>query len=163
MAYDTRKPILSSGIFYTYRVATCRNQMLKGIFPISWLYDKSLIITTAPIGKSENIQDLKACTVPDIIRNGSRQVVASHITAWQIKIFDRSKYLSYCQVKPLMCWNSSIDMQQYKDHLLQKYLLLKDTSVVTYKYHNPVSWHMSGESVPTKKLLRNPLKVIRIW
>ena len=32
-------------------------------------------------GKSENIQDLKACTVPDIIRNGSRQVVASHITA----------------------------------------------------------------------------------
>lgn len=112
--------------FCTYRVATCRNPMLKGIPPVSWLYDKSLIRKPTPIqqvlsthrkshaskhtcqpicaiitlrhsskhtcepmcafitwlGKSENIQNLKACTVSDIIWNGPCQVVSLNIIAW---------------------------------------------------------------------------------
>ena len=27
----------------------------------------------------------------------------------------------------------------------------------TYKYHNPVSWHISGDNVPVKEFPRRPL------
>lgn len=33
----------------------------------------------------------------------------------------------------------------------------KESDCVTYKYHNPVNWHISGDSEPTKLFPRKPL------
>ena len=80
----------------------------------------------------EYIQDLEGSAVAYILRDAASQTVVPHITASNVELKLDWKRTLHARVTT---WDSK----------------------ETYKYHKPVSWHMSGESVPTRLFPRKPL------
>lgn len=88
--------------------------------------------------KINYVQNLEGSTVANTLRYSSNQTVVSHITA---------KY------------EGTVISQKSRELTELRKLHGLPIAYITYKYHNPVSWHISGESDPTKLLPRSPLQV----
>lgn len=85
--------------------------------------------------ETEDIQNLEGSAISYRLRDTTRQTVVPHITDC-INKNKSQRFHSYFEKK----WEGKEEIHS------------------TYKYHRPVSWHKSGERLPTKLFPRNPLQ-----
>lgn len=85
--------------------------------------------------ETEDIQNLEGSAISYRLRDTTRQTVVPHVT-------------------------DCINKNKVRDfiHFWKKKVRWEEEIHLTYKYHRPVSWHKSGERLPTKLFPRNPLQ-----